>query len=358
MTGLLKELKSSHVGFYRNDLQRLSAKAVLGAAYTAIENEASRWVFQNVHAGAPAAKAGIRPGDILIAVNGREYVPPQHPIFAVGSEVEIEVETAAGRVTRTVAIPRIKAKWNQLPKVEPEPIVSQKRIDSETGYMRVASYPGAIGIDVANDITAAIHALDPVHRLIIDLRGNPGGGIGVLRLMSMLTPDRRLVGVSSKGAMIRNAAEVPDNAFVLDSIPSSKLELLPLTLRYLLRGRQRPVAVMTEGLGMRNFHGRVVLLADRNTASANEMLLAFAREHRLAKIVGEPTPGRVLSGSKFKLRYGYTVALPVGAYQSMAGDAIEGAPIPPDFKVPFDPRAAREGKDLQLETAIEVAHGL
>ena len=57
-------------------------------------------------------------------------------------------------------------------------------------------FPGAVGIDVARDIDRAITGLRGRNRLIVDLRGNSGGGIGGLRLMSYLTPDKRPVGYS------------------------------------------------------------------------------------------------------------------------------------------------------------------
>jgi C-terminal processing protease CtpA/Prc len=52
-----------------------------------------------------------------------------------------------------------------------------------------------VGIDVANSISAATRELAP-DRLIVDLRGNTGGGMGCLRVMSYLCPDRRGVGHS------------------------------------------------------------------------------------------------------------------------------------------------------------------
>lgn len=109
---------------------------------------------------------------------------------------------------------------------------------------------------------------------------------------------------------------------------------------------------------MQPFQGRVVLLVDRHTASANEMLIAFARENKLATIVGEATPGRVLGGNKFKMPYGYWLALPVGTYQTTTGDGIEGEPILPDVLEPFDPKLARTGRDTQLERAIQVIAGV
>ena len=71
-------------------------------------------------------------------------------------------------------------------------------------------FPGAIGIDVAKDIDRGIGALDGCSRLIVDLRGNTGGGIGGLRLMSYLTPGKLEVGYSltrkrrERGYRVRN----------------------------------------------------------------------------------------------------------------------------------------------------------
>jgi Periplasmic protease len=119
-------------------------------------------------------------------------------------------------------------------------------------------------------------------------------------------------------------------------------------------GKKTPIEVVTEGSEVQPFQGRVVLLVDRHTASANEMLIVFARENKLATIVGEATPGRVLGGSKFKMPHGYWLALPVGGYQTTKGNSIEGKPIGPDVLQPFDPESARTGHDTQLERAIEV----
>jgi carboxyl-terminal processing protease len=57
-------------------------------------------------------------------------------------------------------------------------------------------FPGVVGIDVAADIDKAIRSFNGCNKLVIDLRGNTGGGIGGLRLMGYLTPERREVGYS------------------------------------------------------------------------------------------------------------------------------------------------------------------
>ena len=102
--------------------------------------------------------------------------------------------------------------------------------DGGVGWLKVCMFPGAIGIDVARDIDKAIKSLD-CERLVIDLRGNTGGGIGCLRLMSYLTPDRVPVGYS----VTRRRAEQAfskEKLPVFDHIPSKKIGLIGLALKF------------------------------------------------------------------------------------------------------------------------------
>jgi Peptidase family S41 len=48
---------------------------------------------------------------------------------------------------------------------------------------------------------------------------------------------------------------------------------------------KKPIVLETEGLGPKPFHGRIALLVDRHTASAAEMIVAFARETNLVTVV-------------------------------------------------------------------------
>lgn len=363
---LLKELKVSHVGFYHETLKQATSKMALCATYLPrVLRDGERWVFQDVHDGGPAAIAGIRPGDVLISVEDKSIRPPEHPAFPIGATVTVNV-LARGQQEKSlpVVIPRIKTKTNQLPQVLPSPLVSHRRINHEIGYIKIAAYPGVVGIEVANDMSSAVDSLKPCNRLIVDLRGNTGGGAAFLRLLSLLTPERLPVGRISRSGLIRNGkADAQD--FVFDQIPRDKVGLYLLVLRFgrewLIRkakGRDMPVVVVTEGQGKQPFHGRVVLLVNQHTASANEMVISAARESNLAVIVGEPTPGRLLKGSKSKVGFGYWLALPAGSYESSGNDPVEGRPIPPDVLVEFDHEQFQTGLDPQLEKAIDVVSRL
>jgi hypothetical protein len=62
--------------------------------------------------------------------------------------------------------------------------------------------PGAVGVDIVKQIDRAVRELDGGDRLTIDLRGNAGGGLAFLRVMSYLAPDRLAAGSSANGKMI------------------------------------------------------------------------------------------------------------------------------------------------------------
>ena len=355
VSDLLKQLKVSHFGFFHSSARRASSRAALSATYLEEETEhGRRWVFQGVHSGGAAATAGISPGDILLTVNGNQIVPPEHPVFPMGSRSEIELAKPSGDVT-TVRIEVARPKGKKLHFIEPT-LVEVKRLDHDLGYMKVAMFPGTIGVDVANQISAAAAELEGAKGLVLDLRGNTGGGVGSLRVMSLLTPYKIPVGFSLRRQWQGVELAEAKNRFVrFDSIPSQKSGLWLLSLRFLpAMLKKAPIVLETEGLGFRSFHGNIVLLVDRHTASAAEMIVAFAKENKLATVVGEKTAGRLLSATSVKVGRGYRLALPVGSYHTWSGGILEGTPIPPDDLVPFDWKERKRGIDRQLERSIEI----
>ena len=94
------------------------------------------------------------------------------------------------------------------------------------------------------------------------------------------------------------------------------------------------------------------------TASAGEMVAAFAEENRLATIVGTKTPGRLLSGGAFKVGHGYILGLPVAAYLTWQGRKLENDGIHPAVPTELSREALRDGRDTQLQAAIEVVEAL
>jgi C-terminal processing protease CtpA/Prc len=97
---------------------------------------------------------------------------------------------------------------------------------------------------------------------------------------------------------------------------------------------------------------------NEHTASAGEMVSAFAEENNLAINVETKTPGRLLSGTAYKGGHGYILGLPVAAYLTWQGRMLESNGIAPKFSIELSREALKQGRDTQLGTAIDVAKAL
>lgn len=354
MSDLLAELHTSHLGFFHGSARRASSRAALSATYLADETPfGKRWIFQDVHSGGAASIAGIESGDILLKVDGRDITPPEHPVFVMGKKTDLEI-VGKDDLRRTAIVDVARPKGKKLHFIEPT-LVEARQLGGGLGYLKIAMFPGMVGVDVANKISRAVEELGGIDSLILDLRGNTGGGIGALRVMSLLTPGRIPVGFALERSRVTQNLESDKQQFRrFRSIPASKKALWFLALQFApAMLTKAPVVLETEDLGRKQFHGKVILLVDRHTASAAEMIVAFARENNLATIIGEKTAGRLLSATSVKVGRGYRLALPTGAYYTWKGTVLEGTPIEPDELIQFHWQQRRAGIDGQLEHAID-----
>jgi hypothetical protein len=173
--------------------------------------------------------------------------------------------------------------------------------------------------------------------------------------MSLLTPSGVPVGFALDRRRVTANLESKKHSFPrFSQIPSSTKTLWRLAFRFgPAMMTKKPIVLQTEGLGEKPFHGRVVLLVNRHTASAAEMIVAFARENQLAAIVGEKTAGRLLSATSIKVGNGFRLAMPTGAYYTWNGSVLEGTPMEPDELIEFNWRELRAGIDGQLEHLVE-----
>jgi C-terminal processing protease CtpA/Prc len=226
------------------------------------------------------------------------------------------------------------------------------KVADGVGWLKVTKFPGAVGVDIAKQIDRAVQELQGCDRLIIDLRGNAGGGLAFLRVMSYLTPERLPVGYSVTRARAEtNYSKETLTAF--DRIPSQKAALILLALKFGFRDDS--VSIVTEGLGAKPFHGRTVVLVDQSTTGAGERIAAFAQERNLAPVVGEQTAGRLICCSVYKISHGYYVRIPARAWYTWRGELLEGRGIQPNCRVPSEPLVSH---DEQLERAVHVVRGL
>lgn len=345
----------SHVAFFHGNGQRAPARYAINATFCAFDtSNGTKWVFEDVHEGGPAHAAGIRAGDVLLEANGRVFEPPEMPTFALGADHPITVETRDRFIRQVqVVLPKAEAEGKakaRPPMSEPTSVIS-RMLESGIGYVRIAFFPGVNGQRFARELDRALSQLGDFTRLIVDLRGNLGGFVGSLRLMSYLTPDRVPVGYS----LTRRGEDRkwrPEQLTCIDRLPATTFDMIKMAVRFKVLHRDRSIRLMTEGLGPKPFHGRIVMLVNEHTLSAGEMVAAFAKENRLARIIGTRTGGQVLGGANFAVGHDFVIRFPAAGWYSWSGDIVEGSGVQADIDVPLSIDALRNGTDNQLETAL------
>ena len=84
--GVLRDLKTSHTGLFHEARPRSAGRIAMAATLTkaVTARDGHRWVFQDVHPGGVAAAVGIESGDVLLAIDDQELVPPTAIPFRLG----------------------------------------------------------------------------------------------------------------------------------------------------------------------------------------------------------------------------------------------------------------------------------
>jgi len=359
--GLLAELGTSHMGFMRPSNPGMGAIFSLNASLGAIAVAGERyWMIQHVIEDGPAARAGLRPGELLLEVNGEVVRPPAPALFRLGQPQTLVLENWITKERRrvTVELPTAAKEKGRPPMVVPK-LVTSKMLDGNIGYIRGSYFQGTIGLDFIRDFKAATDALHSsgARAFVLDFRANPGGGLASQRVMSWLTPGRTEIGYSLTRKAIR-AGWDKTSLPCIDKLPSTKWQQLGMLLKYRVWNRDRSVALATEGLGNGHLQGRSVLLFDENSRSAAEMVAAFVADHKLAPLVGTKTAGEVLGAVNFKLPNNYLLRMPVSTWRTWAGETIEGKGVEPNVLVELTPEALSEGVDSQIDRAREIASTL
>src|SRR5205807_3125572 len=168
---------------------------------------------------------------------------------------------------------------------------------------------------------------------------------------SYLCPGKQEIGHSLTRRRLRNGYR-KESLTRIGKIPATKAELLMMAVRFKVFQRDRSMTLVTEGLGPQPFHGRIVILINEHTHSAAEMVASFAKQNRLATLVGKRTAGEVLGGANFKLAGGYVFRMPVAGWYTWQGECIEGTGVEPHMALENSPELLAAGADKQLARAL------
>jgi Tol biopolymer transport system component/C-terminal processing protease CtpA/Prc len=100
------------------------------------------------------------------------------------------------------------------------------------------------------------------------------------------------------------------------------------------------------------YHGKIAVLINPHSYSDGEIFPHIMQELHLAKLVGEATGGNVIGTYDFPLLDGSMLRLPSWDWSLLDGTDMEGHGAQPDVTAIFDPEQAAQGKDNQLDAAV------
>ena len=249
--------------------------------------------------GGPAARAGVKPGDVLLAVDGVKAgdMGDLNEVAvrlrgAVGEKVALSIRPSSGGPEREVQLTRekiqLKPVYSESCGPPAEPSVPS------VGYLRVSAFSEKTEEAVREALKALIDS-DGASALVLDLRNNAGG--------------RFPAGIAVANMFLDSGGDTVIT-YITDAYGDKDLYQAEGDT---LAGAKIPMAV----------------LVNKGTASAAEVLAGALRDNRRATIVGEPTYGKGLIQTVFKLSDGSGLVVTVAKYQTPGRNDINGVGITP-----------------------------
>lgn len=263
-----------------------------------------------VYPDSPAEKAGIKDGDILYKVNGKEVTGidlstvVSHIRGEEGTTVEISV--LRGEDSEEIAVTAVREK------IEAVTVTCEMK-ENEIGYIRVTEFDSV----TTEQYQSALEELEKqgMQGLVVDLRSNPGGNLDtVVDMLDLMLPEGTVVSMEDKSGKETVYSSDEEHQFT------------------------KPLAVLMNGY----------------SASASEIYAGAIQDYEAGEIVGTKSYGKGVVQSIFDLKDGTSVKLTIAEYFLPSGRSINGEGVTPDVEVAYEADEENPDYDNQLEKAIEV----
>jgi len=258
--------------------------------------------------GSPSEKAGLRPGDQIVSINGADVTKLSVDAVVnkirgdVGSEVTIGI--VRGGEAKEYKI--VRAQINV-------PSVETKILPGNIGYMKITRF----GDDTAELAKkgAAEFKEKKVTGVILDLRNNGGGLLSSSVDVASLFLDNKVVVEEKTGGKVTSSLKTGDNP-PLGGVPT-------------------------------------VVLINGGSASASEILAGALSDHKAAKLLGEKTFGKGSVQELLDLEDGGKLKVTVARWFTPNGKNIDKAGIKPDIEVKLTDEDYNKNRDPQKDRAIQ-----
>jgi carboxyl-terminal processing protease len=203
--------------------------------------------------------------------------------------------------------------------------------NGSTAILAVTTMSGTDTIEAIDAAYAQIVARK-AEKLIVDLRRNDGGAFAVVPLVGHLIDKPIDAGVFVVGSWYANHRQPPGPG----DFPSAKPWRGYSVQAFQADVLTRPLTSYRIDPMQPLFRGPVVVLTSARSISAAEIAADALKVTGRAKIVGEKTPGIVLSSKVFDIPGGFHLRVPIADYYSIGGGRLEGMGVTPDMAVSAD----------------------
>jgi carboxyl-terminal processing protease len=313
--GMLEALDDAHTNYVPPEAFNIENEDLLGrfegiGANVSMTADGKLVIVAPI-SGSPAESAGIRPGDVILEVDG-ESIDGLSLLEAVnkirgprGSKVELLVQHLSSPDPV-----RIEVERGVIPL---ESVLLRSEPGDEIAHIRLTNFYTDTADKLARTIDDAVNA--GAKGIIIDVRDNPGGLLSSVVDVTSLFLEDGLVLYEVDGNGRRTYWEVRRTGGVAEDVP-------------------------------------MVVLANEFSASASEILVGALQDHHRATIIGETTFGKGSVNVLRELGNDGGLFLTFARWFTPTGRMIQGHGLEPDIMV--TDRDARTEDTLQLEKAFDV----
>lgn len=317
--GMVRELDDRFSHYLTPEEAELFSQSVSGrfeGVGMTVQEHPRGLLVATVFDGSPAEKAGIRKDDVITRVNGESIAGEPTDVSTAkikgkpGTTVELTVLPGGDmKKRRTVEVERASI---EIPIVKAELKTTPRGV--KIGYIQLLSFTSGVHGELREEIDKLIDR--GAQGIVLDLRGNGGGLLREAVLVSSIFIEDGLI-VSTKGR------RRPERKF--DAEGDAIDEDIP-----------------------------IVVLVDRGTASASEIVSGALRDAHRGTLAGERTFGKGVFQELEPLSNGGALDLTVGSYYLPSGENISRTGIVPKVKARDRPRTPQdEALPIAIDTLLE-----
>ncbi|MFM2374196.1 MAG: carboxy-terminal-processing protease, carboxyl-terminal processing protease [Candidatus Parcubacteria bacterium] len=262
----------------------------------------------------PAEKAGVRAGDKLVKIDDQ---------VTDGMSVDEAVKKIRGEKGTTVKLTVFREGATELleiPVVRDVINIPTSKVEERDGVFIVRLYNFSALSEARMQEALRAFMKSGGTKLVIDLRGNPGGYLqSAVNIASYFLPMGKPVVRESYGG------DTPEDVY------------------------------RSQGRDLHQYRDfETIVLVDGGSASASEILAGALQEHGVAKLVGAKTFGKGSVQELVELESGASLKVTIARWLTPNGNSISHTGIEPDVAVPVTDEDRTAGKDPQLEKAIQM----